>query len=90
MGRVFLVAAIGTLLIAVGYGLGVFGESYSLNSCYALALATLGHKGEAAAAAQSGAALVRFRRLVKSLPLEGSKTSCRRVQLALDVPDTPG
>ena len=87
----FLVAAIGTLIIAVGCGLGALGQSYSLNPCYALALAlaTLAHQGEATAASKSDAALVRLRGLLRSLRLEGSKRSCRRAQLALEVPDTP-
>jgi len=89
MGRAFLIAAIGAVLIAVGYGLGTFAESYSLNQCYALGLDTLATEGEVAASSKSDAALARFRRLVRSLPLAGPKTNCKRVQLALDAFDTP-
>lgn len=86
MGRIFVIAAIGILLMAFGYGLGTFAESYSLNQCYALSLQMLGHRGERVAASKSDAALVRFRKLVRALPLNGSSTSCKRVQVVLDVP----
>lgn len=90
MGRVYFIVAIAAMLLAVGYGLGTFAESYSLNQCYALALGTLARKGEDVAASRSDAALDRFRRLVRSLPLEGPRTRCKRVELAVQVPDDSG
>lgn len=90
MGRGMLVTAICALLIAIGYGLGAFAESFSLNQCYALSLRTLAEKADRAAASKSDAAIARFRDLVQSLPLAGSRTDCRRVELAVEIPDALG
>lgn len=90
MGRVFLAMALSALLVAFGYGLGTFAESYTLNQCYAMSLRALAEHGDHAAAAKSEAALVRFRQLVRSLPLAGPRTNCKRVELAVEVPDPPG
>ncbi|MGH8150180.1 MAG: hypothetical protein ACRETB_09455 [Steroidobacteraceae bacterium] len=89
MGRVYLAMAVCALLFAIGYGLGTFAESYTLNQCYAMSLSTLAEQGDHAAAAKSDAALLRFRELVRSLPLAGPRTDCRRVELAIDVPLAP-
>lgn len=87
MGRVMLVTAVCALLIAIGYGLGAFVESLSLNQCYALSLSALAEKADRAAVSKSDAAVLRLRDLVRSLPLAGARTNCRRVELALEVPD---
>jgi hypothetical protein len=86
MGRFYLALAAGTLLLAIGYGLGTFAESYTLNQCYATSLSALAAQGEHAAAAKSDAALERFRELLRSLPLAGPRTNCKRVELAIEVP----
>ena len=86
MGRVLLITAIGALLVGVGYGLGAYAESYSLNQCYALGLDMLASQAEGAAASKNDAAIARFRRLVRAMPLAGPDTDCKRVQLVLDVP----
>jgi hypothetical protein len=77
------------LLIAFGYALGVVAESFSLNQCYALSIQTLAEDADHTAASKSDAALERFRALVRSLPLAGYKTSCRRVQAAIESADFP-
>ncbi len=87
MGRAFLVTAICALLIAIGYGLGASAESFSLNQCYALSMRTLAEKADLAAASKSDAAIARFRDLVRSLPLAGPRTNCKRVELAVEIPD---
>jgi hypothetical protein len=91
MGRAMLITALAALLIAIGYGLGAFAESFSLNQCYALSLQALAADADRTAASKSDAALVRFRALVRSLPLAGFKTDCRRVQAVIVTGDSsPG
>ncbi len=87
MGRGMLATALCALLLAIGYGLGAFAESFSLNQCYALSLRTLAEKADRAAASKSDAAIARFQDLVRSLPLAGPKTNCKRVELAVEIPD---
>jgi hypothetical protein len=89
MGRAMLATAICALLIAIGYGLGAFAESVSLNQCYAFSLSALAQRADHAAASKSDAAIARFRRIVRSLPLAGSRTSCKRIELAVEVPEDP-
>jgi hypothetical protein len=89
MGRGWLVIAACGLLIALGYALGVLAESFSLNQCYALSIETLAEDADRTAASKSEVQLERFRALVRSLPLAGYKTSCRRVQAAIETVDFP-
>ncbi len=87
MGRGLLVTAVCALLIAIGYGLGALAESFSLNECYASSLRTLAARADRTAMSKSDAAIARFRDLVQSLPLAGPRTNCKRVELAVEIPD---